>query len=87
MAGRFSNSLETFRQALHSPGGNITDMAGLTVVFKTFREYISQLPDNSAKSKVLELMLRSEGLVKKASENSKLENPDPHVEEEVTEKT
>ena len=66
MTSRFSNSLQTFCEVLGSSSSNVTAMDGLSIVFKNFREYVSKLPDNAAKDKVLELIQRSERLMKKA---------------------
>ncbi|CAF3332802.1 unnamed protein product [Rotaria sp. Silwood2] len=85
MAGRFSNSLAQFEQVAESSGGNVTAMDSLAVVFKLFREHISGLGENAAKNNVLQLIQRSGNILKRAMENSKEQQPNYQVEEEVLE--
>ncbi|CAF3941528.1 unnamed protein product [Rotaria sp. Silwood1] len=63
MANQFSNSLQTFIEAVSSTGQNSTVLEGYVTTFKTFRGFITSLSDNPAKQTAIDLIKRTENLV------------------------
>jgi hypothetical protein len=71
MANQFSNSLRSFQNALFNKSTDPKVIKGYGIPFKMFREFITTLPDNPAKAKVIKLIQRSEALVAKATKDAK----------------
>lgn len=83
VASRFSDSLKEFQTLISTENPNAKKVAGFSVVCRVSREYLSTLPNNAAKAKVIGLIERSERLVKKASENIKQKEINTEVHQEI----
>lgn len=65
MGNEFSDSLQSLMEAVSAKGFNITLLKGYSTAFKTFRDFITTLSDNPAKSKTINLIKRAEDLIAK----------------------
>ncbi|CAF0992260.1 unnamed protein product [Adineta ricciae] len=83
MADKFSNTLTRFKNSFFKNNSNIKQLESYGTAFKMFREFIADLPDNSAKSRVLELISRSEQVAKQAVVNAKLANSNNETNTEL----
>ncbi|UJR06909.1 hypothetical protein I4U23_011198 [Adineta vaga] len=71
MADKFSSTLQKFQNSFLNDNSNIKGIESYSTAFKMFREFIADLPANSAKAQVIGLIQRAERLSNEAIANAK----------------